>query len=118
LTQHRSRDIGDAAQPAAGPKVARGIAAITGRGWPCVQITSREWRRVAPCSNYDRAVPECLSCGFATGVTPATTMLESDKAIAVRDVSSREPIAPRRGHPDASALATVGSGQPMTRLPA
>ena len=83
-----------------------------------MQITSREWRRVAPRSNYDRAVPECLSCGFATGVIPATMMLESDKAIAFRDVGSLEPVAPRRGHPDASALATAGSGQHMTRLPA
>jgi hypothetical protein len=73
---------------------------------------------MAPCSNYDRVVPECLSCGFATGVIPATAMLESDKAIAVRDVSSRVPVPAPGEHPDASALAAVGSGQPMTRLPA
>jgi hypothetical protein len=73
---------------------------------------------MAPCSNYDRAVPECLSCGFATGVIPATNMRESDKAIAVRDVGFRVP-APRLGeHPDGPALAAIGGARPVTRLPA
>jgi hypothetical protein len=70
---------------------------------------------MAPRSNYDRAVPECLSCGFATGVIPAMMMRESDKAIAGRDAGSRAPFPPRTGRQDAPAPAAGGGARPLTR---
>jgi len=67
-----------------------------------------------PSGHYDRGVPECLSCGIATGAIPATTVLDGKRVIAFRDLSPQAPthvlVIPRDHYPDVATLASAGDG--------
>ena len=67
-----------------------------------------------PSGHYDRGVPECLSCGIATGAIPATTVLDGKRVIASRDTSPEAPthvlVIPRDHYPDVALLAGAGDG--------
>ena len=70
--------------------------------------------RTLPSGHYDRGVPECLSCGIATGAIPATTVLDGKRVIASRDTSPEAPthvlVIPRDHYPDVALLAGAGDG--------
>lgn len=57
---------------------------------------------------------DCLFCAIADGQVPATRVLESDRALAFRDISPQAPVhvlvIPKQHHQDVAALATAGDG--------
>lgn len=67
-----------------------------------------------PPGHYDRSVPECLFCGIADGVIPATVMLDGKRVLAFRDVnpqaSTHVLVIPRDHYPNVAALAGAGDG--------
>jgi len=67
-----------------------------------------------PSGHYDRGVPECLFCGIATGVIPATTVLDGKRVTAFRDTSPQAPthvlVIPRDHYPAVATLAGAGDG--------
>jgi histidine triad (HIT) family protein len=60
------------------------------------------------------SVPDCLFCGIVAGDIPATTVLESPRTLAFRDINPQAPVhvlvIPKEHHRDAAALATAGGG--------
>lgn len=78
---------------------------------------SRATERPAPCAtrgHYDRAVPDCLFCGIATGQIPATIVLDGKRTVAFRDVNPQAPahvlVIPKDHFPNVAALAAAGGG--------
>lgn len=70
-------------------------------------------RTVLP-GHYDRGVPDCLFCGIAAGVIPATIVLDEKRVVAFRDISPQAPthvlVIPRGHYADVAALAGAGDG--------
>ena len=54
---------------------------------------------------------ECLFCAIAAGEIPATTVLETDRILAFRDINPQAPthvlIIPKAHYPDVAALAAA-----------
>ena len=52
---------------------------------------------------------ECLFCAIVAGEIPATTVLETDRVVAFRDINPQAPthvlVIPRTHYPDVAALA-------------
>jgi len=59
-------------------------------------------------------VAECLFCAIVAGEIPATTVLETDRILAFRDISPQAPthvlVIPKEHHPDAATLAAADPG--------
>jgi histidine triad (HIT) family protein len=59
-------------------------------------------------------VSDCLFCAIAEGQVPATRVLESDRALAFRDINPQAPmhvlVIPKQHHQDVAALAKAGNG--------
>jgi histidine triad (HIT) family protein len=59
-------------------------------------------------------VSDCLFCAIADGQVPATRVLESDRALAFRDINPQAPVhvlvIPKQHHQDVAALAKAGEG--------
>jgi histidine triad (HIT) family protein len=59
-------------------------------------------------------VSDCLFCAIAEGQVPATRVLESDRALAFRDINPQAPVhvlvIPKQHHQDVTALAKAGEG--------
>ena len=57
---------------------------------------------------------ECLFCAIVAGEIPATTVLETDRILAFRDVNPQAPthvlVIPKEHYPDVSALAAADGG--------
>ena len=53
--------------------------------------------------------PDCLFCKIVAGDIPAEVVVETDRAVAFRDLSPQAPthvlVVPRDHHPNAAALA-------------
>ena len=53
----------------------------------------------------------CLFCGIVAGDVPADVVLETDRAVAFRDIDAQAPthvlVVPRAHHPNAAALAAA-----------
>ena len=78
---------------------------------------NRSLARAAPCTtigHYDRTVPDCLFCGIASGVIPATLVVDGKRTIAFRDINPQAPThglgVPREHFPDVATLAAAGGG--------
>lgn len=56
---------------------------------------------------------DCLFCAIADGQVPATRVLESDRALAFRDINPQAPVhvlvIPKQHHQDVAALAKDGA---------
>jgi histidine triad (HIT) family protein len=56
-------------------------------------------------------VAECLFCAVVAGEIPATTVLETDRVLAFRDINPQAPthilVIPRAHYPDVAALAAA-----------
>jgi histidine triad (HIT) family protein len=56
-------------------------------------------------------VAECLFCAIVAGEIPATTMLETDRVLAFRDINPQAPthvlVIPKTHYPDVAALAVA-----------
>jgi histidine triad (HIT) family protein len=54
-------------------------------------------------------VAECLFCAIVAGEIPATTVLETDRVLAFRDINPQAPthvlVIPKTHYPDVAALA-------------
>ena len=54
---------------------------------------------------------ECLFCAIVAGEIPATTVLETDRILAFRDINPQAPthvlVIPKTHHPDVAALAAA-----------
>jgi histidine triad (HIT) family protein len=59
-------------------------------------------------------VAECLFCAIVAGEIPATTVLETDRILAFRDIAPQAPthvlVIPKAHYPDVAALAAAGTG--------
>jgi histidine triad (HIT) family protein len=59
-------------------------------------------------------VPDCVFCKIAAGESPADRVLESEHAIAFRDINPQAPVhvlvIPKEHYPNAAALAGATSG--------
>jgi histidine triad (HIT) family protein len=59
-------------------------------------------------------VSDCLFCAIANGQVPATRVLESDRALAFRDINPQAPVhvlvIPKQHYQDVAALAKVNEG--------
>jgi len=59
-------------------------------------------------------VAECLFCAIVAGEIPATTVLETDRILAFRDINPQAPthvlVSPKKHYPDAAALAAADPG--------
>lgn len=57
---------------------------------------------------------ECLFCAIVAGEIPATTVLETDRILAFRDINPQAPthvlVIPKKHYPDVSALAAADGG--------
>ena len=57
---------------------------------------------------------ECLFCAVVAGEIPATTVLETDRILAFRDIDPQAPthvlVIPKQHYPDIAALAAADSG--------
>ena len=57
---------------------------------------------------------ECLFCAIAAGEIPATTVLETDRILAFRDINPQAPthvlVISKEHYPDVAALAAADSG--------
>ena len=57
---------------------------------------------------------ECLFCAIVAGEIPATTVLETDRILAFRDINPQAPthvlVIPKEHYPDVSALAAADGG--------
>ena len=57
---------------------------------------------------------ECLFCAIVAGEIPATTVLETDRILAFRDIDPQAPthvlVIPKEHHPDLGALAAADPG--------
>jgi histidine triad (HIT) family protein len=56
-------------------------------------------------------VAECLFCAIVAGEIPATTVLETDRVLAFRDINPKAPthvlVIPKTHYPDVAALAAA-----------
>lgn len=56
-------------------------------------------------------MPDCLFCGIAAGVVPATVVSETPRTLAFRDINPQAPVhvlvIPRDHHPNLAALAAA-----------
>jgi histidine triad (HIT) family protein len=56
-------------------------------------------------------VAECLFCAIVAGEIPATTVLETDRVLAFRDINPQAPthvlVIPKTHYPDVAALAAA-----------
>ncbi len=63
---------------------------------------------------YDLRVAECLFCAIVAGEIPASTVLETDRILAFRDINPQAPthvlVIPKEHYPDVSALAAADGG--------
>jgi histidine triad (HIT) family protein len=54
-------------------------------------------------------VAECLFCAIVAGEIPATTVLETDRVLAFRDINPQAPthvlVVPKTHYPDVATLA-------------
>ena len=54
---------------------------------------------------------ECLFCAIVAGEIPATTVLETDRILAFRDINPQAPthvlVIPKEHYPDVAALAAA-----------
>ncbi|HEX3191950.1 MAG TPA: histidine triad nucleotide-binding protein [Streptosporangiaceae bacterium] len=54
---------------------------------------------------------ECLFCAIVAGEIPATTVLETDRVLAFRDINPKAPthvlVIPKTHYPDVAALAAA-----------
>ena len=54
---------------------------------------------------------ECLFCAIVAGEIPATTVLETDRVLAFRDINPQAPthvlVIPKTHYPDVAALAVA-----------
>ena len=54
---------------------------------------------------------ECLFCAIVAGEIPATTVLETDRTLAFRDINPQAPthvlVIPKTHYPDVAALAAA-----------
>jgi histidine triad (HIT) family protein len=59
-------------------------------------------------------VAECLFCAVVAGEIPATTVLETDRILAFRDINPQAPthvlVIPKGHYPDVAALAAADAG--------
>jgi histidine triad (HIT) family protein len=59
-------------------------------------------------------VAECLFCAIVAGEVPATTVLDSDRILAFRDINPQAPthvlVITKEHHPDVAALAAADPG--------
>jgi histidine triad (HIT) family protein len=59
-------------------------------------------------------VPDCLFCEIVAGEIPATRVLETERALAFRDINPQAPIhvlvIPKSHYPDLMGLAAAGDG--------
>ncbi len=57
---------------------------------------------------------ECLFCAIVAGEIPVTTVLETDRVLAFRDIDPQAPthvlVIPKDHHPDAAAFAAADPG--------
>ena len=57
---------------------------------------------------------ECLFCAIAAGEIPATTVLETDRILAFRDINRQAPthvlVIPKEHYPTVAALAAADAG--------
>ncbi len=57
---------------------------------------------------------ECLFCAIVAGEIPATTVLETDRILAFRDINPKAPthvlVIPKAHYPDVAALAAADAG--------
>lgn len=57
---------------------------------------------------------ECLFCAIVAGEIPATTVLETDRILAFRDINPQAPthvlVIPKEHYPDVAALAAADAG--------
>ncbi len=57
---------------------------------------------------------ECLFCAIAAGEIPATTVLETDRILAFRDINPQAPthvlVIPKEHYPTVAALAAADAG--------
>lgn len=57
---------------------------------------------------------DCLFCAIAAGDVPATTVLETDRVLAFRDINPQAPthvlVIPKEHHPDVGTLAAADNG--------
>ena len=57
---------------------------------------------------------ECLFCAIVAGEIPATTVLETDRILAFRDINPQAPthvlVIPKAHYPDVAALAAADAG--------
>lgn len=57
---------------------------------------------------------DCLFCSIVVGDIPATTVLETDRILAFRDIDPQAPVhvlvIPKEHHPDLAALAVADGG--------
>ena len=56
---------------------------------------------------------ECLFCAIVAGDIPATTVLETDRILAFRDIDPQAPthvlVIPKGHYPDVASLAAPGA---------
>jgi histidine triad (HIT) family protein len=59
-------------------------------------------------------VADCLFCAIVAGEIPATTLLETDRILAFRDINPQAPthvlVISKEHYPDVAALAAADSG--------
>jgi len=59
-------------------------------------------------------VAECLFCAIVAGEIPATTVLETDRILAFRDINPQAPthvlVIPKEHYPTVAALAAADAG--------
>jgi histidine triad (HIT) family protein len=59
-------------------------------------------------------VAECVFCAIVAGEIPATTVLETDRILAFRDIDPQAPthvpVIPKEHYPDVAALAAADPG--------
>ncbi len=57
---------------------------------------------------------ECLFCAIVAGEVPATTVLETDRVLAFRDINPQAPVhvlvIPKAHYPNVAALAAADAG--------
>jgi len=60
------------------------------------------------------SVADCLFCQIASGLTPATRVMESDRTLAFRDINPQAPthvlVITKEHHADLAAVAQAGNG--------
>ena len=59
-------------------------------------------------------MPDCLFCGIAAGLIPATLVVDGKRTVAFRDLNPQAPthvlVVPKEHYPNVAALAAAGDG--------